>query len=99
MQLTTHLQMGKLNNEAGIIKLPYEGQRLSMYIISPAEDIKDPIGQLDQDLDPFLADQLIQLTMPKFKIESSYEMKNYLTNLGLESIFHATEADLTGLNE
>ena len=75
-----------------------------MYLISPLQDdtnIKDIIAKLDQDLDQFLTVEktLVHLTMPKFKIESSYDVKLYLRNLGLESIFRQDSADLSGLNE
>ena len=40
----------------------------------------------------------ITISIPKFKIESSYKLKGPLGKLGLETLFDPTQADLTGLN-
>ena len=54
---------------------------------------------LDFDGDEFLDEKVLtDFYMPKFKIESSYELQGTLTNLGLSLIFDASNADLTGLN-
>ena len=88
-----------------LVKLPYEGGRLSMYILMPREGYDLSTAQdlitenLDFDGDEFLDDKVLtDLYMPKFKIESSYELEGTLTNLGLSLIFDASNADLTGLN-
>ena len=87
----------------GILKLPYEGNRLAMYILMPnkghdlseAQELINDNLNFDEILEP---KTLTDLKMPKFKIESSYELESSLKNLGLTSIFDAANADLTGLN-
>ena len=86
-----------------IVKLPYEGGRLSMYILMPREgyDLSTAQDLITEnlDFDEFLDGKVLtDLYMPKFKIESSYELEGTLTNLGLSLIFDASNADLTGLN-
>ena len=91
--------------DVAIVKLPYEGGRLSMYILMPREGYDLSTAQdlitenLEFDGDEFLDEKVLtDFYMPKFKIESSYELQGTLTNLGLSLIFDASNADLTGLN-
>ena len=74
------------------ILMPREG-----YDLSTAQDLITE--NLDFDGDEFLDEKVLtDFYMPKFKIESSYELQGTLTNLGLSLIFDASNADLTGLN-
>ena len=88
-----------------VIKLPYKGERLSMYIVAPTEDtttddVFTAIASMDQDNFDHLLESNSQtyLEMPKFKIESDYELKPILNNLGLDYVFDAYSSDLTGFN-
>ena len=86
-----------------IVKLPYEGGRLSMYILKPSDgyDLSTAQDLLTQKLefDEILDEKVMtELYLPKFKIESSYELRGTLQNMGLSLIFDASNADLTGLN-
>ena len=74
-----------------------------MYILMPKEDhdITEAQELLNEnlDFDEILEQKVLtDLHMPKFKIESSYELQGNLKNLGLTSIFDASNADLTGMN-
>ena len=56
-----------------------------MYLITPNNNINEVIETLhiDHDLEQVLnEEELTLLKMPKFKIESSYNLKSYLVNLG-----------------
>ena len=86
-----------------IVKLPYEGERFSMYILMPTEGYDLSTAQdlimENLDLDEFLDEKVLtDFYMPKFKIESTHELEGTLTNLGLSLIFDPFNADLTGLN-
>ena len=52
-----------------------------------------------KDLDQDLSKANVTISLPKFKIESSYKLKKSLNKLGLETLFDPSQADLTGLNE
>jgi serpin B len=106
MNLEAKLQSAKLGNVAQLIKLPYEGQRLAMYILVPLEDatineVQEYVTNIEaDDLTSVLqAPVLTNLIMPKFKIESTYNLKSTLVSMGLASLFDESKADLTGLNE
>ena len=84
-------------------KLPYKGSRLAMYLVLPNDNknIGDTLQAMEnvKDLDQDLSEANITISLPKFKIESSYKLKKSLNKLGLETLFDSSQADLTGLNE
>ena len=68
---------------------------ISGYDISHAQELVTE----KLDFEDILEEKVLtDLYMPKFKIESSYELQNTLQNLGLSLIFDASNADLTGMN-
>ena len=88
------------------MKLPYEGNRLSMYIVTPTlESNTDELFEslVNSEVEGF--DHLLEspistsLQMPKFKLEKDYKLKNHLSNMGLGSLFNPYSADLTGFND
>ena len=91
------------SDDAQIMKINYEKGKASMYIIMPKEkvDIDKYIADLDiekfdklsQSLQTFKAD----VSMPKFKIESRFEMKKYLMDLGIKAAF-SKSADFSKMN-
>ena len=94
------LKSGQINNQMKVLKLPYQGQRLAMYLILPNNDntIDDIEANLEElyETDLILTPSLTEVHLPKFKIESEFQLKNALSNLGLNSVFNPFEADLTG---
>ena len=84
-------------------KLPYKGSRLAMYLVLPNDkkNIGDTLEAMEnvKDLDQDLSKANVTISLPKFKIESSYKLKKSLNKLGLETLFDSSQADLTGLNE
>ena len=87
-----------------ILKLPYEGDRLSMLVILP--DDYDGIDDIEKTIS---SDQLAQWTknqerwqeteviLPKFKIETKYDLEDPLFYLGVHDIFDYEMANLTGI--
>jgi serpin B len=84
------------------VELPYEGNEISMVILLPDEGnftafenalnydyISDIIGNL-QTTD-------MSLTMPKFRFDSSFSLKQYLAEMGMPLAF-SEMADFSGIN-
>ena len=73
-----------------------------MYLVLPYDgfDTKDAFQAMEsmKNFEDSMNESKIQVKMPKFKIESDYNLKSSLNNLGLEKLFNSNEADLTGLN-
>ncbi|XP_062588537.1 serpin B6-like [Saccostrea cucullata] len=87
------------------LELPYQGKTLSMLIILP--DAVDGLEHLEKSLseDVFktvngnLRNVEVKVYLPKFKMESTFELKPYLSALGMPSAFDMEKADFTGMNK
>ncbi|XP_065155061.1 leukocyte elastase inhibitor-like isoform X3 [Paramisgurnus dabryanus] len=93
-----------------ILELPYVGKILSMLIILPNEIEDDTTGlqQLEKTLtyeklmewtkpDKMSVDK-IQISLPQFKLEETYDMKNLLVKLGMVDAFEMGNANFSGLS-
>jgi serpin B len=83
------------------VELPYASDQVSMYILLPGKDngIPDILSALNENgFDPegFEATKMM-LGIPKFKLETRYEMKNTLVEMGMEAPF-STYANFSGMN-
>ena len=86
-----------------VLEMPYEGDRLSMLVILP-DDI-DGIGRVEDMLSADLVEQWrhemgpieVKVSMPKFRMETGYDLIPPLEELGMPDVFNATKADLTGI--
>jgi serine protease inhibitor len=85
-----------------MVELPYKGGELSMVVILPR--LPDGLPALEKQLTPeILASWLgelrdrgkLQVSIPKFKIETRYELRDHLKALGMVDAFGA--ADFTGM--
>ncbi|XP_056330714.1 leukocyte elastase inhibitor-like [Danio aesculapii] len=92
------------------LELPYAGKNLSMLIILP-DEIEDETTGL-QKLEKALTyeklmewtkpegmrHQIVQVFLPKFKTEQTYDMKSLLISMGMEDVFDPQKFNLTGMS-
>lgn len=100
MNVQANLMIGEIKDTMKIIKLPYIGDHVAMYIFSPMHDytLKEALDIYDElDVqDDQLNSVEVELHVPKFSIESDYDLKPILQELGLKSLFsHDAAVDLT----
>ncbi|XP_024059761.2 serpin B4-like [Terrapene carolina triunguis] len=88
-----------------VLELPYKGGDLSMYILLP----KDNMGltQLEKELTyeklttwispDHLKEDEVDVALPRFKVETSAQLKQYLEALGMTDVFHPGASDLSGM--
>lgn len=89
------------------LQLYYKNRDLSMFIILP-EDICG-LNQLEEALtyeqlsEWTSADMMemytVELSLPKFKLEESYDLKTTLTSMGMKDVFIQGKADFSGMSK
>jgi len=85
------------------VSLPYEGGNYAMAAIMPLVDFAGFESELTAaDLEQILTDlksssAMVDLSMPKFAAESSFSLKDVLTELGMADAFDAGKADFSGM--
>ncbi|KAK0170430.1 hypothetical protein PV328_010995 [Microctonus aethiopoides] len=95
---------GVINDlNAKYIELPYENENISMFIIVPDEF--NGLAKIEENHDKINYTELsngrkteVELTMPKFKIESEFDLKSTLQKLNIKDMFEDT-ANFHGINE
>lgn len=85
------------------VELPYDGKELSMVIVVPdAGRFAEVEGQLGPELMgkaiAALTPQMLSLTLPKWKVESSFSLKRELEALGMTDAFSLALADFSGIH-
>ncbi len=85
------------------IELPYVGYQLSMIVIVPDEGRFDEVdAALDDGFMETLAGQvqygLVNLSLPKWKVESSFELVGAMAALGMTDAFTPDLADFSGMD-
>ncbi|PNF34040.1 Leukocyte elastase inhibitor C [Cryptotermes secundus] len=88
---------------AKILELQYEGDTVSMFILLP--DDLEGIYNLERglpavDLSSTFKDmqpEELNITLPKFKIETSLDLKSNLMELGMKDMFLMESADFSGI--
>jgi serpin B len=87
-----------------MVELPYQGDELSMVVVLPKKGEK--LSELEKKLTPELVAKWfgelkqhneLDVSLPKFKIESRYELPDYLQALGMKDAFDRDRADFTGM--
>ena len=83
------------------IELPYDGQELSMVIMMPQADRFQAFessltSQQVSEIIKGLQYQRVSLTMPKFKVESQFGLKDTLSAMGMPAAFDG--ADFSGMD-
>nr|XP_012629917.2 serpin B3-like [Microcebus murinus] len=91
--------------QAKVLEIPYKGEDLSMIVLLPNE-----IDGLQKLEDKLTAEKLIEWTssqnmskrevdlyLPRFKVEESYDLKDVLMAMGMVDVFSKHDADLSGM--
>jgi serpin B len=86
-----------------VVQLPYVGSKLSMLILLPDkggfDDMQEQLTEIKVDQ---LASELnypeIELSMPKFKLESEFSVADYLAEMGMADAFEPGMADFSGMD-
>jgi serpin B len=90
--------------DSKLLELPYSGDDISLYIVLPNE--RQGLKSLTSKLTDFalidksisqLKEVEVHVTIPKFKIETSYSLKEKLSQLGMKEVF-TSSADLSGID-
>lgn len=89
------------NDELQVLEMIYEGDDLSMVILLPKED---KLAGLDGSLAPekiaewkgLLAERMVDVFIPRFKLETNYLMADVLMKMGMPSAFG--DADFSGMD-
>ena len=84
------------------VELPYDGGELSMVILLPASGNFEAFekGLQAQQVDAIIDDlqnTRLTLTMPQFKFESQFSLKDTLAEMGMPIAFSPDEADFSGM--
>ncbi|XP_053602608.1 alaserpin-like isoform X19 [Plodia interpunctella] len=89
---------------AQLLELPYQGEEASFLVVLPRE--VDGLAALEEKLkDPTvlqkaidnMSPQEVNVYLPKFKIETTTDLKQALENMDVKKVFDASQAKLTGL--
>ena len=85
------------------LKLPYKGDRLSMLVLLPSERggisaLEDAISaESVLEWQQAVVERDVIVSMPKFKMELKYSLKEPLQDLGMADAFDPRLADLSGI--
>ena len=90
-------------DELQILEMLYEGEDLSMIVLLPKDDALDALeGSFTmENLDQWkaeLAEQRVDVYMPKFTFESKYSLNENLIEMGMPSAFDPYVADFSGID-
>lgn len=105
MHLTTQLKYGE-TDDLRVLEMPYRSNRLSMVILLPKKN--DGLADLEKTLTVSGIEQLLQtgslqefnVSLPKFKETSGFELAKSLEDLGMVDAFSsATNADFSGITD
>ncbi len=101
MEQTTNLAYADVGN-AQMLQLPYEGDDVSMFVLLPKNNdlptFEKSLRYQDiSDWEGALQNQLVDVSMPKFKIETQEQMSSDLEAMGMPTAFSPTAADFSGM--
>lgn len=86
-----------------IIELPYKGDNVSMYLIKSIE--KHQLNKIEEkltlayynELKSKLSEEMVTVYLPKFSLESDYDLKQILSAMGMTLPFDDNNAELYGI--
>ena len=89
-----------------VLELPYKGDSLSMVFILP--DTIDGLSYIEDVITPEIFIELqgtlrndkdVEVYLPKFKLESKFELSTILSKLGMPHAFDGGKADFSGMDK
>nr|AQM58442.1 venom serpin-like protein 1 [Pristhesancus plagipennis] len=91
--------------DAKILELPYSGNEFKMVIILPNKI--DGLNEVENKLATINLNEVlsglhsvtVNVKIPKFKLESTIELKDILIKMGIKDIFDEGAADLSGISD
>ncbi|XP_058603576.1 leukocyte elastase inhibitor-like isoform X1 [Onychostoma macrolepis] len=96
--------------DSQVLELPYVGKNLSMLIILPNEIQDETTGlqKLEKALTyeklmewtkpSMMQKQEVRVSLPRFKMEETYDMKDLLISMGMEDVFNKQKVNLSGMS-
>ncbi|RXN16459.1 leukocyte elastase inhibitor-like protein [Labeo rohita] len=96
--------------DSQVLELPYVGKNLSMLIILPnkIEDETTGLQKLEKALTyeklmewtkrEVMYKQEVEVSLPRFKMEQTYDMKSLLISMGMEDVFDERKVNLSGMS-
>ncbi|XP_052434654.1 leukocyte elastase inhibitor isoform X6 [Carassius gibelio] len=96
--------------DSQVLELPYVGNNLSMLIILPNEIQDETTGlqKLEKALSyeklmewtrpEVMHQQKLEVSLPRFKMEETYDMKSLLISMGMEDVFDRKKVNLSGMS-
>ncbi|XP_030848398.1 leukocyte elastase inhibitor-like [Strongylocentrotus purpuratus] len=91
-------------NDCLVLEMPYQGNNLSLLIALPTKD--DGLGQLEtklsvdvlQSWDAGLEWREVDVLLPKFKVEATFQLKEVLQRMGMPDAFDEDRANFKGIS-
>jgi serpin B len=84
-----------------IVELPYQNNKASMIIFLPKADIKINNNTFNysylQQISKSFNNKLVNIGLPRFKLETNYELSDGLKKMGMKSAF-TPEGDFSGIS-
>ena len=85
------------------VELPYKGRDVAMTILLPNsgkfEEFEDSFSsQSVKEMSESLESELVSLTMPKFEMESAFNLSDTLSAMGMPNAFDERAADFSGMD-
>jgi len=104
MRLTTILGYAETDDYQAV-RLPYRGPGIAMTVILPRK--RDGLAEVAAgladgkltELAASLRHRRVAVTLPRFRITSTFELSETLETLGMEAPFDASRADFTGMTK
>ncbi len=93
------------NDGYQVVELPYAGEQLSMLIVLPrtVDGLNKLVASMTADQFETIRQQLksrpVHVKLPKFKLESNYDLIPDLKALGMQAAFSPDAADFSGLTD
>lgn len=84
-----------------ILELPYKGEKISMLILLPKDNLEDiqplTIEKLKEWKSQMKEETLDEIYLPKFEFDTKYFMKEILSDMGMPTAFEM-DADFSGMD-